>query len=205
MNSAVFLDRDGTISEEVGYLSDPDQLRLIPHSAEAIRLINENSLKTIIITNQAGVARGYFPEEMVSQVHQKMEKLLSARGAHLDDIYYCPHHPEGIVESYRKGCDCRKPASGLLKQASKEHGIDLTSSYMVGDKVTDMHLAHGVGARAILVLTGYGRDELEKIKKNSLKNPEYVACNLLDAAKWIIKDLGIAHSGDSDNKIECNR
>ena len=205
MNSAVFLDRDGTISEEVGYLSDPEQLRLIPHSAEAIRLINENSLKTIIITNQAGVARGYFPEEMVSQVHQKMEKLLSARGAHLDDIYYCPHHPEGIVESYRKGCDCRKPASGLLKQASKEHGIDLASSYMVGDKVTDIHLAHEVGARAILVLTGYGRDELKKINKMSVKKPEYVARNLLVAVKWIIKDLGIDHSGDSDNKIECNR
>jgi len=205
MNSAVFMDRDGTVSEEVGYMRDPEQFRLIPQSAEAIRLINENSLKSIVITNQSGVARGYFSEETVSRVHQKMEKLLSELGAHIDGIYYCPHHPEGIVESYRKGCDCRKPASGLLTQASKKHAIDLASSYMVGDKVTDLQLAHGVGARAVLVLTGYGRDELEKIKKLSLKKPEYVACNLLDAVKWIIKDLRIDHSGDSDNKIECNR
>ena len=108
MKRAVFMDRDGTISEEVGYIGEPDQFHLLPQSAEAIRLINESGLKAIVVTNQAGVAKGYFPEEMVGRIHRTMEKLLSEQGAHLDSIYYCPHHPDGTVEPYRQICGCRK-------------------------------------------------------------------------------------------------
>jgi len=190
MKRAVFMDRDGTISEEVGFMREPDQFQLIPQSAEAIKLINENSLKAIVVTNQAGVARGYFPEEMIGKIHHTMEKLLSEQGAHLDGIYYCPHHPEGTVEPYRRMCNCRKPASGMLTQASQEHDIDVSSSYVVGDKVIDIELAHGVGAKGILVLTGYGKDELTRINHLSLKDPAYVARNLFDAVRWIIEDLG---------------
>ncbi|MBW1823854.1 MAG: HAD family hydrolase [Deltaproteobacteria bacterium] len=205
MKGAVFMDRDGTISEEVGYLNELDQLRLIPKSVEAIKLINESGLMAIVITNQSGVARGYFTEEMVHRVHEKMEKLLDERDVHLDGIYHCPHHPEGVVESYRKTCNCRKPASGLLKKASKDHGIDLAASYIVGDKLIDIELAYKVGAKGILVLTGYGKDELEKINDVPEIRPAYVADTLFDAAKWIINDLGVKSDGNPDCKIECHR
>ncbi len=205
MKGAVFVDRDGTISEEVGYIRNIDQFRLMPKSAEAIKLINKSGLKAIVVTNQAGVAKGYFPEEMVSRVHRKMEKTLSEQGAFLNGIYYCPHHPGGVVESYRKTCDCRKPASGLLKQASKDHSIDLSSSYMVGDKVTDIECAHRAGVKGILVLTGYGEDELKKIEGTKAREPEYVADDLFDAVKWIMNNLGVEHNGDTYRKIECHR
>jgi D-glycero-D-manno-heptose 1,7-bisphosphate phosphatase len=205
MKGAVFMDRDGTISEEVGYLNELNQLRLIPKSVEAIKLINESGLMAIVITNQSGVARGYFTEEMVHRVHEKMEKLLDERGVHLDGIYHCPHHPEGVVESYRKTCNCRKPASGLLKEASKDHGIDLAASYIVGDKLIDIELAYKVGAKGILVLTGYGKDELEKINDVPEIRPAYVADTLFDAAKWIINDFGVKGDGNPDCKIECHR
>lgn len=205
MKSAVFVDRDGTICEEAGYISNLDQFHLVPKAAEAIKLINESSLVVIVITNQAGVAKGYFPEEMVSHLHKKMESLLSERGASLDDIYYCPHHPEGVVESYRKVCDCRKPASGLLEKASKKHSIDLASSYMVGDKVMDVELARRVGAKGVLVLTGYGKDSLQKINDTAAQKPAHVACDLFDAVKWIMNDFGSGRDGDTDHKIECHR
>lgn len=202
---AVFLDRDGTISEEVGYISNLDQFQLMPKSAEAVKLMNERGLKVIVVTNQAGVAKGYFPEEMVSRVHKKMEKILSDQGAFLDGIYYCPHHPEGIVETYRKKCECRKPASGLLRQASEEHGIDISSSYMVGDKMADVECAHQIGVKGVLVLTGYGKDELKKIEGAKIRRPEYVADDIFDAVKWIVNDLYVERNGDTNRKIECHR
>lgn len=205
MERAVFVDRDGVISEEVGYLGDRDHLRLIPHAAEAVKLVNQSGLKIIAITNQSGVARGYFSEEMLGDIHRKMEMLLSDQGAFLDGIYYCPHHPEGTVEAYRMECDCRKPAAGLLIQAAKEHAIDVSSSYLVGDKHTDIECAHRAGARGILVLTGYGRDELKKINSGASAQPHYVAADLLDAVQWIIKDTTGEKPGDPHHKIECNR
>ena len=205
MERAVFVDRDGVISEEVGYLGDCDRLRLIPHSAEAVKLVNQSGLKIIAITNQSGVARGYFSEEMLGDIHRKMEMLLSDQGAFLDGIYYCPHHPEGTVEAYRMECDCRKPAAGLLIRAAKEHSIDVSSSYLVGDKHTDIECARRAGARGILVLTGYGRDELKKINGGASAQPHYVAADLLDAVQWIIKDKTGEKPGDPHHKIECNR
>jgi D-glycero-D-manno-heptose 1,7-bisphosphate phosphatase len=205
MERAVFVDRDGVISEEVGYISDVEHFRLIPQSAEAVKLINQRGLKIIVITNQSGVARGYFSEEVLGHINRKMEQLLSDQGALLDGIYYCPHHPEGTVEAYRMECDCRKPSAGLLIQASREHAIDLSSSYLVGDKRTDIECAHRAGAKGILVLTGYGKDELSKINSAALAQPEYVAADLLDAVQWIIKDKASEKPGDPHHKIECNR
>jgi D-glycero-D-manno-heptose 1,7-bisphosphate phosphatase len=205
MERAVFVDRDGVISEEVGYLGDRDHLRLIPQSADAVKLINQSGLKIIVITNQSGVARGYFSEEMLGHIHRKMERLLSDQGACLDGIYYCPHHPEGTVEAYRRECACRKPAAGLLIQAAEEHAIDVASSYLVGDKRTDIECAHRAGAKGILVLTGYGEDELSKIESTTLAQPAYVAADLLDAVQWIIKDKASEKPGDPHHKIECNR
>ena len=205
MERAVFVDRDGVISEEVGYISDVEHFRLIPKSAEAVKLINQRGLKIIVITNQSGVARGYFSEEVLGHINRKMEQLLSDQGALLDGIYYCPHHPEGTVEAYRVECDCRKPATGLLIQASQEHAIDLSSSYLVGDKRTDIECAHRAGAKGILVLTGYGKDELSQIDSAALAHPEYVAADLLDAVQWIIKDKASEKPGDPHHKIECNR
>jgi D-glycero-D-manno-heptose 1,7-bisphosphate phosphatase len=205
MKGAVFMDRDGTISEEVGYLSELDQLCLISKSAEAIRLINESGLMAIVITNQSGVARGYFTEEMVNRIHEKMKELLEKQDVHLDGIYYCPHHPEGVIEYYRKTCNCRKPAVGLLEKASKDHDINLAASYIVGDKLIDIELASKVGAKGILVLTGYGKDELKKINDVPEIKPAYVADNLFDAIEWITNDLGVKGDENPDCKIECHR
>ena len=205
MERAVFVDRDGVICEEVGYIGEREQLRLIPQSAEAVKLINQSGLKIIAITNQSGVARGYFSEETLGHLHRTMEKLLSDQGASLDGIYYCPHHPEGTVEAYRMVCDCRKPATGLLIKAAQAHAIDLSSSYLVGDKRSDIACAHRAGAKGILVLTGYGRDELSKINSAASLQPHYVAADLLAAVQWIIKDTRREKPGDSHHKIECNR
>ena len=205
MERAVFLDRDGVISEEVGYLGDSDRLLLIPRAADAVKLLNQSGLKTIVITNQSGVARGYFSEEMLGDIHRKMEELLSDQGASLDGIYYCPHHPEGTVATFRRECDCRKPAVGLLIKAAKEHSVDLPSSYLVGDKRSDMECAHRAGVKGILVLTGYGRDELKKVNGVPLVQPAFVAADVLDAARWIIKEKAGEKPGDSHSKTECNR
>ena len=199
MKSAVFLDRDGVISEEVGYLSDLSQLQLIPEAAQAVHRLNAIGLKVIIITNQSGVARGYFSESQVREVHREMEKMLSAQRAQIDAIYYCPHHPEGTVGQYRRECDCRKPSPGMLAQAADEHGIDLTQSYLVGDKLTDVECAQRAGTRGILVLTGYGKDEEKKIHDASSAKPVFIAQNLLEAAQWIIEDYSGGKRGDTDH------
>lgn len=205
LKGAVFLDRDGTISEEVGYIRDLEQFRLMPQSAEAVRLMNACGLTVIVVTNQAGVAKGHFSEEMVNRVHEKMETLLSNQGAVLDGVYYCPHHPEGVVETHRKTCACRKPGSGMIEKALKEHPINISHSYMVGDKITDVECAQRLGVKNILVLTGYGTDALKKMDAARMKRPDYIADDVLDAARWIINDLDMKRDGDTDCKIECHR
>jgi len=198
MKRAVFLDRDGVISEEVGYLSDVGQLQLIPESAQAVHLLNATGLKVIIITNQSGVARGFFSEEQLKELHRAMGKMLSAQRAYIEAIYYCPHYPEGTVEHYSRECDCRKPSPGMLAQAADEHGIDLTQSYLVGDKLTDVECAQRAGSRGILVLTGYGKEEVKKIDDASSAKPVFIAQNLLEAAQWIIEDYSGGKRGDTD-------
>jgi len=187
-NRAIFIDRDGTVNEEAGYLNHIDRFRILPRSIEAVRLINHSSFKAVLITNQAGVAKGYFPEELVIKVHEKLKALLEEEGGHLDGIYYCPHHPEGTVEKYRIKCSCRKPEPGLLLNAASDLDIDLTHSYLIGDKISDVQLARRVGARGILVLTGYGRGEVENFSNEwgEEKKPDYIAEDLFDAVAWIL-------------------
>ncbi len=183
-HKAVFLDRDGTLIEEVGYLSRVEEFRLLPRVSEAIRLLNHYQLKAVVITNQSGVARGYFPESFVQVIHRKLEGLLESEGAHLDGIYYCPHHPDDK-------CECRKPAAGLVKKAAEDLDLDCLKSYVVGDRGIDIALAHGIGAKGILVLTGYGKGEREEIEKEEKARPHYIAQDLYEAVEWILREKSL--------------
>ncbi|MBI4496137.1 MAG: HAD family hydrolase [Deltaproteobacteria bacterium] len=183
---AVFLDRDGTICEEVGYLDCPERLRLIPRSPEAIRRINQWGMGTVVVTNQSGVARGYFSEADLREVHERLLRLLEEQGAFLDGIYYCPHHPTVGEPPYRKVCSCRKPSSGLLLQAATDLDLDLRFSYAVGDRWADLEGAMRLGARGVLVLTGYGREELAAGQRSGVS---HVAGDLYEAVEWILKDM----------------
>src|SRR5262245_42423018 len=154
---AVFIDRDGTISEEVGYVNHPSRFRLFPYSSEAIRTLNDNGWLAILVTNQAGVARGYFSEDVIKQVHQQLESALHNESARLDAIYYCAHHPSVGEPPYRFDCDCRKPKPGLIEQAARDFEIDLDASWMAGDRYSDIELARNAGLRSVFLLSGYGR------------------------------------------------
>ncbi|GAB4341628.1 MAG: D-glycero-beta-D-manno-heptose 1,7-bisphosphate 7-phosphatase [Candidatus Abyssubacteria bacterium] len=191
---AVFLDRDGTINEECGYLNHVDRLRLIEGAADAVRLFNEYGLKTIIVSNQSGVARGYFPESMLKALHEKLRGLLEAQGARLDAVYYCPHHPNAGEPPYRQACDCRKPNLGMIRRAEQEFAVLPRISYMVGDKLSDVEFGRKAGCKAILVLTGYGKGEWEYNRDKCSVEPDYVARDVLDAAHWIIEDLNSGRS-----------
>ncbi|HKB25304.1 MAG TPA: HAD family hydrolase [Methylomirabilota bacterium] len=183
---AVFLDRDGTLTEEVGYVNHPRRLRLLPRSARAIRRLNEVGVAAIVVTNQAGVARGYFSEEVLQAVNAALVAQLKAEGAHLDAIYVCPHHPTEGEPPYRLDCDCRKPKPGLLHRAAADHGLDLTRSTLVSDRPSDLVAARAVGAAAVLVLTGYGLGEWEYRRARFPLEPDHVAPDLLDAVEWVL-------------------
>lgn len=183
---AFFLDRDGVVAEEVGYMNHLSRLQVYPFAAEAIKKIRAAGYAAVVVTNQAGVARGYFPEELIQMVHDKMERELSTDGARLDGVYYCPHHPSVGEPPYRKKCNCRKPRPGMIEQAVKELGLTLEGSVVVGDRYTEVEMAHGLGLRAALVLTGYGQGEYEYLSKGWPKQPEWVVEDLLDAVKKII-------------------
>lgn len=188
-NIAVFIDRDGTINEEVDYLNDMAQLHIFPYAASSIALLNKGGIKAVVITNQAGVARGHLSEEFLFKLHNKIKEEFSANGAYLDGIYYCPHHPQFGDERYRKVCECRKPNIGMLKTASADLHINIFKSYVIGDKLTDIELAHNAGCKGVLVLTGYGKLEQGQIKKNNI--PHYIAGDLAVAVEWILNDINI--------------
>jgi D-glycero-D-manno-heptose 1,7-bisphosphate phosphatase len=183
---AVFLDRDGTLNEEVGYVNHPDRFVLLPRVGQAIRLLNEHGFKAIVITNQSGVARGYFPESLIHVVHQRMEDLLSKDGARLDGIYYCPHHPDVGAAPYRQKCRCRKPDTGLVEIAVRELQVDCSKSYVIGDRGADLEFASRIGAKGILVLTGYGKGEWEYYRDRWTVKPDHVALDLYEAVRWIL-------------------
>jgi D-glycero-D-manno-heptose 1,7-bisphosphate phosphatase len=184
---AVFIDRDGTISEEVGYVNHPTRYRVFPFAAEAVRALNEAGWLAVLVTNQAGVARGYFAEDMISRVHAMLEQELRRGGARLDAIYYCPHHPSVGEPPYRLDCDCRKPKPGLIRRAAAEFDIDLARSWMIGDRYGDTELARNAGTRSALVLTGYGRGEFEHQRAAWRHQPDLIAENLLEAVHEILR------------------
>ncbi len=182
LRPAVFLDRDGTICEEVGYLNHLSRFMMYPWAASSIRRLNEANLAVIVVTNQSGVSRGIFPESLVQQVHRQMAQELGNAGARLDAVYYCTHRREDH-------CDCRKPLPGLLHRAAGEHGLDLERSFVVGDRYADVASAHAAGSRGILVLTGYGRGEYELHRQKWPQPPDFVAENLESAVHLILREM----------------
>lgn len=157
LRPAVFLDRDGTLNEDVGYLSAMSQLTLYPFAIDAVRLLNRAGYLVPMVTNQGGIGKGAIQASFVEELHAEIDRRLAAGGAHVDGWYSCPHHPEAIIEALRVECGCRKPAPGMAEAAIRDLGIDPARSWMVGDKWVDVQLGHNIGARSILVRTGWGR------------------------------------------------
>jgi D-glycero-D-manno-heptose 1,7-bisphosphate phosphatase len=183
---AVFLDRDGTINQEVGYIRDLNNLSLIPGAAEAIRNLNQLGIPVVVVTNQSGVARGYYPESWMEQLHGRLKALLAAEGAQVDGVYYCPHLPDGEVPEYSIDCDCRKPEPGMLEQAAKDLNLDLSHSFMIGDKATDIDVGLRVGCKTILLRSGYGEQVL-KGEYQHIPKSDYVFDSLIESYEQILK------------------
>jgi D-glycero-D-manno-heptose 1,7-bisphosphate phosphatase len=179
---AVFLDRDGTIAEEVGYANHISRFVVYPFAATAIRRLNEAGLPVIVVTNQSGVARGFFPESLIGRMHEKMVEELAAGGAHVDGMYYCPHIRDDQ-------CSCRKPLPGMLEQAAREHNLEISGSVLVSDRYNDIQMGHETGCRTILVLTGYGRGDYEWNRAKWPRQPDHVVENLADAVEIILKEM----------------
>lgn len=193
----IFLDRDGTVNEEVNYLHRPEDLRLLPGVPQAVRRFNEAGYQVVVVTNQAGVARGYYTEKEVEALHEYLNRILGAEGAHVDAFYYCPHHPEYGIGPYKTECLCRKPGIGMFEQAERafKEGINKEDSYMIGDKLLDTEAGHGYGVKSILVGTGYGGKIREEQQNGGLLDKdgncldgsyEYYARDLPEAARWIL-------------------
>lgn len=176
---AVFLDRDGTLNEEIGYLHRAEDWRWLPGAKEAIGRLKNAGWLVVIVTNQAGIGRGYYTGQELQALHDFVQQDLAAAGAGVDAIYHCPHHPDA-------GCACRKPGAGLFEQAARELDIDLAASVVVGDKYSDVLPGRRLGCRAILVLTGYGRSELAVARAAGFE-PDGVCADLAAAADWIVE------------------
>jgi D-glycero-D-manno-heptose 1,7-bisphosphate phosphatase len=185
MKTAVFLDRDGTLVEEDGYVDRVERLVFFSYSVDAVRLLNRSGHTVVVVTNQAGVARGIFKESFVAEAHRHITERLAAGGARIDAFYYCPHHAEGTVNPYGQVCECRKPRPGMLTRAASELGLTLERSYVVGDRWQDLEAGQSVGAQGILVRTGYGRSE-EASPKDGIR-PAAVVDNLIAAVSWILR------------------
>jgi len=176
-NKAVFVDRDGTINANLGYIDDPNDLKIYPSVAKGIKILKENGFKIIVITNQSGITRGYFSEEILEKVHQKMKNELSKKGASIDAIYYCPHHPND-------GCNCRKPNTGLFQQAIRELNIDVKRSFIIGDRMLDVEAGYKIGCKTVLVPEN--KEKVEKEMEESNIEPDYICDDFYSGAKWIL-------------------
>jgi len=185
MRPAVFLDRDGTMIHDVGYLSRREGVQWFPWTVDAIRLLNRSGYLVCVTTNQSGVGLGHYDEAAVRTLHTWMDGQLRASGAAVDAWYYCPHHPEALVPALRQECECRKPAPGMIRQAARAFSIDLERSYVVGDKLLDVGLAAQAGAKGILVMTGYGADVV-RAHEGVVPGAAHVAANLMEATSWLL-------------------
>ena len=183
LNRAVFLDRDGTINVEKHYLHKIEDFEFIPGAPEAIKKLKDAGFLVIVVSNQAGVARGFFDEQAVETLHRHLQSELAALGTAIDAFYFCPHHPEEGVGRYRIACDCRKGEPGMLLQAAREHNIDLHASFMIGDKLADIEAGERAGCQSILVLTGYGETAALDPKITSVKK-----CRDLSGAVSLVLD-----------------
>jgi D-glycero-D-manno-heptose 1,7-bisphosphate phosphatase len=188
---AAFLDRDGTIIEDPGYLGDPDKIQFIPGAQEALSALSAAGYRLIVVTNQAGVARGIITEDDVRRVNVRLQELLSAAGVPVDGIYYCPHHAEAGSPEYRKDCPSRKPGPGMVERARRDFGLDVARSVIVGDHLSDAAVArHYPGMRGIMVLTGHGAGQYEKVQAGATPVPDHVAPDLRSAVEWLLRQSG---------------
>lgn len=183
---AVFLDRDGTLIRDAEYLSDPAQIHLFSNTPRALKLLKKAGYLLLVVSNQSGVARGYFPESMIAKVHGRLRAMLKSKGARLDAFFYCPHYPKGSVKRFAKACACRKPKTGMIRQALRKYPIDLKRSFVVGDKMDDMLLGQNAKvAGSILVGTGKGKEHQKRLMMEPLART-WVASDILAAARSIL-------------------
>jgi D-glycero-D-manno-heptose 1,7-bisphosphate phosphatase len=182
----VFVDRDGTLIEEVGYVNHPSRVRLLPGAAQAVARLRDADHAVVVVTNQAVIARGYLPRALVDAAHDELERQLHAAGTAVDGIYLCPHHPTEGVGELRVACECRKPGPGLLRAAAADLDLDLDRAALVGDLPSDIGAGAAVGARTVLVLTGLGRGEWEYRRERFPVAPDHVCEDLAAAAEWIL-------------------
>jgi len=186
MNRAVFIDRDGTIIKECGYLSDPEKVVILPGVIEGLRLLKQHNFKCIVVSNQSGIARGYFKFSDIKSIESRINELLLCEGIEIDGYYYCPHHIDGIIKEYAIKCNCRKPDTQMALNAQKEFDINLSESYMIGDKGTDIQFGKNFGAKGtILVKTGYG----EKFSKSGKILPDFIVKDFIEAVGFIINKI----------------
>jgi len=183
---AVFIDRDGTINEQMGYINHVSRFKILPGVPQAIRMLNRRGFLVLVISNQSGVARGYYPLDLVKTIHDLMVTRIRAKKGNIDGIFFCPHHPAGSVPEFSRDCDCRKPKTGLIEQACNAFEIDLQRSFVVGDMCTDIELAHRAGLKGVLVKTGYGLGEIEYTLTQRPSKPAHIAEDLLAAVRWIL-------------------
>lgn len=179
-NKAIFLDRDGVINEEVNHLSNPDNFQFIEGSIEALKILKDLGYLLIVITNQAGIAKGYFSEAILDEIHKKMKRILYENHVTLDAIFFCPHHPD-----FTGPCNCRKPNPGMILKARDKYNINLRESFMVGDTLNDIETGLRAECQTVLVLTGYGKEERDKIDKVL---PDFIFDNLIEFAKNLKMD-----------------
>jgi len=185
----VFLDRDGTLNVEKGYIRKIEDLVLIPGAAKSVKRLNDAGIAAILITNQSGAARDYYPESHINDLHKRLQSLLAEEGAFLDAVYYCPHVPNGVVPSLTKVCDCRKPAPALVQLAYNEFpDLEKAKSFMVGDKEADMGLALNANLQSIMVKTGYGEQTIKTLAKQGIE-PDFIADDINEGVDWIFKKL----------------
>jgi D-glycero-D-manno-heptose 1,7-bisphosphate phosphatase len=184
LRPAVFLDRDGTIIEDVGYLHDPARMKVFPWAAAAIRRLNGAGFAVVVITNQSGVARGLFDEDAIGVIHRTLSKTLAAGEATIDAYYFCPHHPQGLIEPYGIACGCRKPLPGLVQRAAADLGLDLSRSWMVGDRWLDIECGVAAGCRSILV--GTSEAVTDATAETATRGADAILNNLMEAAEWIL-------------------
>jgi len=185
MTPAIFLDRDGTINEEMGYINHPERFHVFPNVYKALKIFKEMGFKNVIITNQSGIARGYFSERLLTQIHDNLIKETRKMGAFIDGIYYCPHHPTEGIDKYRIDCSCRKPKIGLVTRAIEDLDIDLKKSYMIGDRYKDVIFAKKLNLRSAMVMTGYGKGEYQYQRHTWKQHPDIIGDDLLAVARVI--------------------
>ena len=185
-NKAVFIDRDGTLNVEKDYLYKISDFEFVPGAPDAVRLLNEHGFKVIVISNQSGIARGFYTPNDVHLLHDHIQRELRKEKAHIDAFFYCPHHPEGAIEEFRKDCECRKPKPGMILKAVEKFKLDLEDCFVVGDHLSDVKLKAELPIKAILVLTGHGQKALTELTTKNIQ-PDMIVENLLEAAKKIIR------------------